>query len=46
MADLSGHFGVGVLLETILAEKLAFVERAKRLVRHIVEREVSKRLAA
>jgi ferritin-like metal-binding protein YciE len=31
-ADMTGHPGVGVLLESALAEKLAFVERAKRLI--------------
>jgi ferritin-like metal-binding protein YciE len=46
MADFSGHYGVGVLLETCLAEKVAFVERARRLMRNIVEREVGVRLAA
>jgi ferritin-like metal-binding protein YciE len=46
MADLSGHFGVGVLLETCLAEQLAFVERTRRLVRHLVAKELGERLAA
>jgi ferritin-like metal-binding protein YciE len=46
MADLSGHYGVGVLLETCLAEKLAFVERAQRLMRRIVAHELGERLAA
>lgn len=46
MADLSGHFGVGVLLETCLAEKMAFVARAQRLVRRIVAHELGERLAA
>jgi ferritin-like metal-binding protein YciE len=46
MADLSGHFGVGVLLETCLAEKMAFVERAQRLIRRIVAHELGERLAA
>ena len=46
MADISGHYGVGVLLESCLAEKLAFVERARRLMRRIIEREVGARLAA
>ena len=32
-ADLTGHYGVGVLLETCLADKLAFVERTRRLIR-------------
>jgi len=46
MADISGHYGVGVLLESCLAEKPAFVERARRLMRRIIEREVGARLAA
>ena len=45
MADTTGHYGVGVLLESVLAEKLAFVERARRLIRRIVEEEVGTRLA-
>jgi hypothetical protein len=35
-----------MLLESCLAENLAFVERTRRLVRHLVEREVGERLAA
>lgn len=46
MADISGHYGVGVLLETCLAEKMAFVERARRLMRRILARELGERLAA
>jgi ferritin-like metal-binding protein YciE len=46
MADVSGHYGVGVLLETCLAEKMAFVERARRLMRRILARELGERLAA
>jgi hypothetical protein len=46
MADLTGHFGVGVLLESCLAENLAFIERTRRLVRHLVEHEAGGRLAA
>jgi ferritin-like metal-binding protein YciE len=46
MADLSGHYGVGVLLETVLAEKLVFVERTRRLIAHLVEKKVEARLAA
>lgn len=34
-ADLAGHHGVAVLLETCLADKLAFVERNRRLIRRI-----------
>src|SRR5262245_20016714 len=32
-ADVTGHFGVGVILESCLADNLAFVERTRRLVR-------------
>lgn len=32
-ADLSDHQGVGVLLESCLADKLAFVEQTRRLIR-------------
>lgn len=46
MADLSGHYAVGLLLESVLGEKLAFVERARRLVRRIVGQEIGSRLAA
>lgn len=46
MADVTKHYGVGVLLESCLAEKLAFVERGRRLMRRIVEQEVGERLAA
>jgi hypothetical protein len=45
-ADISGHFGVGVLLESCLADKLAFVERNRRLLRSIVEAKVQERIAA
>jgi ferritin-like metal-binding protein YciE len=45
-ADLAGHHGVAVLLETCLADKLAFVERNRRLIRRIAEARVAERLAA
>jgi ferritin-like metal-binding protein YciE len=45
-ADISGHYGVGVLLESVLAEKLAFLERTRRLIRHIIEGKVAERLVA
>lgn len=45
-ADMSGHYGVGVLLESCLADKLAFVERAKRLIRNIVEVRAAEKVAA
>ncbi len=46
MADLSGHFGVGVLLESCLADKVAFVERTRRLIRHSIESKHALKLAA
>jgi ferritin-like metal-binding protein YciE len=45
-ADLSGHYGVGVLLESCLADKLAFVERARRFMRLIAEAKVVEKIAA
>jgi len=45
-ADVTGHYGVGVLLESVLADKLSFLERDRRLVRHIVEGKIEERLAA
>lgn len=46
MADLTKHFGVGVLLETCLAENVALIERTRRLIRRFVEQEIGERLAA
>jgi ferritin-like metal-binding protein YciE len=46
MADITGHYGVGVLLEACLGEQLAFVERTRRLIRRLIENEVGTRLAA
>jgi ferritin-like metal-binding protein YciE len=38
-ADSMGHPGVGVLLESCLADKLAFMERTRHLIReHIAEK--------
>jgi ferritin-like metal-binding protein YciE len=45
-ADLTGHYAVGVLLESCLADKLAFVERNRRLIRNIAEAKVRERIAA
>jgi ferritin-like metal-binding protein YciE len=44
-ADMSAHYGVGILLESCLADALAFVERARRLIRNIVEAKVAARAA-
>ncbi len=46
MADVTGHFGVGVLLESCLADKQAFLERTRRLIRNTIETKHGIRLAA
>jgi ferritin-like metal-binding protein YciE len=40
-ADTLGHPGVGVLLESCLADKLAFMERTKSLIRAQIAEKVS-----
>lgn len=45
-ADLSGHKGVGVLLESCLAEKLAFTERTRRFLRALLVNKLNERIAA
>ena len=40
-SDLTGHYAVGVLLESCLADKLAFVERTRRLIREKLRRELA-----
>jgi ferritin-like metal-binding protein YciE len=45
-ADATGHYGVGVLLESCLADKLAFVERTRRLIREVVASRLGERKAA
>jgi ferritin-like metal-binding protein YciE len=40
-ADLTGHYGVGVLLESCLADKLAFVERTRQLIRNRLEQRMA-----
>jgi ferritin-like metal-binding protein YciE len=40
-ADLTGHYAVGALLESCLGEKLAFVERTRRLIRERVAQKVA-----
>jgi ferritin-like metal-binding protein YciE len=44
-ADITGHYGVGVLLESCLADKLAFVERTRRMIRKVVEVKMAKKVA-
>ncbi len=41
-ADLTGNRGVGVLLETCLADKLALVERTKRLIREKIGQRIAR----
>jgi ferritin-like metal-binding protein YciE len=43
-SDVTGHYGIGVLLESCLADKLAFVERTRRMIRNIVEAKVAKKM--
>jgi len=45
-ADVTGHYAVGVLLESCLADKLAFVERTRRLIRNVVLTKLAARVAA
>jgi len=45
-ADLSGNYGVGVLLESCLADKYAFAERTRHLIRRIAEEKGAERMAA
>ncbi|HWY69199.1 MAG TPA: DUF892 family protein [Terriglobales bacterium] len=45
-ADVTGHPAVGVLLESALADKLAFLERTKRMLRNIVQTKIAERIAA
>ncbi len=40
-ADMTGHYAVGLLLETCLADHLAFAERTRRLIRNIVQAEMA-----
>jgi ferritin-like metal-binding protein YciE len=44
-ADATENYGVGVLLESVLADKLAFLERDRRLVRHLLAGRIKERLA-
>ena len=39
-ADVTGNYSVGVLLERILADKLALVERIRHLTRKVVESRI------
>ena len=45
-ADLTGNFAVGVLIESCLADKLALLERTRRLIRRIGEARIREAIAA
>jgi ferritin-like metal-binding protein YciE len=45
-ADMTGHYGIGVLLSSCLADKLAFTERTRHLIRHIAKGKIEMRRAA
>lgn len=40
MADITNHFGVGLLLETCFADYLALLDRNEKLMKHLVEMKV------
>ena len=42
-ADFTGNYGVGVLLETCLADDLAFAERTHRILRRMAEAKIAAR---
>lgn len=45
-SEAAGNYGVGVLLESCLADKLAFMERTRRLIRKSIEAKLAERTAA
>ena len=45
-ADGTGNVGAGVLLESCLADHLAFAERTKRLMQHVAEARLAARAAS
>ena len=44
-AEVVGHYGVSLLLETCLADRLTFVERTQRFLRELVEARIAERAA-
>lgn len=46
VADMTGNYGLGVLLASCLADKVAFMERTRHLIRKVVEGRIEMRLAA
>ena len=45
-ADATGHHDIGMLLESCLADNIAFVERTRRFVRRAIEAKLSEKVAA
>ncbi len=45
-ADATGHYNIGMLLESCLADNIAFVERTRRFVRNAIITKVGERIAA
>jgi ferritin-like metal-binding protein YciE len=45
-ADATGHHNIGMLLESCLADNIAFVERTRRFVRGAIEAKLSDKVAA
>jgi ferritin-like metal-binding protein YciE len=45
-ADATGHHNIGMLLESCLADNIAFVERTRRFVRGAIEAKLSEKVAA
>ena len=45
-ADATGHHNIGMLLESCLADNIAFVERTRRFVRRAIEAKLSEKVAA
>lgn len=40
-ADMTNHYGVGVLLESCLADELVFVDRTRRLIHEMIDMRVA-----
>jgi len=45
-ADLSGHYAVGVLLESCLADNVVFIERTRRVIRNLLSTKLAARVGA
>jgi len=45
-AEFSGHYGVGVMLDSCLADTMAFAERTQRLIRIVAEGKLAEKISA